>query len=53
MASQEIINTRKTEKKNHSSSKIKFDDSVWFDITKLSPNQIESEYPWILQNNKQ
>jgi hypothetical protein len=30
---QEIhINTRKTEKKNHSSSKIKFDDSLWFDI---------------------
>jgi hypothetical protein len=53
MASQEIhINTRKTEKKKSFKLKIKFDDS-WFDITKLSPNQIESEYPSALQNNKQ
>jgi hypothetical protein len=35
--------------------KIKFDDSLWFDITKLSPNQIESEYPsayYKITNNK-
>ncbi|SEA03069.1 hypothetical protein SAMN05443667_101671 [Flavobacterium gillisiae] len=35
--------------------KIKFDDSVWFDITKLTPNQIETEYPseyYKITNNK-
>jgi hypothetical protein len=46
----------KTEKKKIiQAQKIKFDDSLWFDITKLSPNQIESEYPsayYKITNNK-
>jgi hypothetical protein len=53
-ASQEIhINTKNGKEKIIQAQKIKFDDSLWFDITKLSPNQIESEYPSVLQNNKQ